>query len=143
MFAKVHIISSFICLHCCKQFRMEIGLLENFVFGLRDMTFEEVMDEFPEVMEEMERDEFQKSVFSRFIFEHGPHDVRFLYTPVDHMSRIVEMRAGHYKQVISLYQQYQAVGRSVKNALQQSGIFHPPTLKNKENRFYWEGKKKR
>ena len=143
MSAKVHIISSFICLHCCNQYRMEIGLLENLVFSLQEGTFEEVMDEFPEVLEEIEGDEFQKTVFSRFIYEHGLHDVRFLYTPVDQMSQIVKLRARHYKQVISLYQQYQAVQRKVKNALQQSGTSYPPRLRAKENRFYWEGKKKR
>lgn len=143
MSAKVHIISSFICLHCCKQYRMEIGLMKYLVYGLQACTFEEMMDEFPEVLDEMERDEFQKTVFNRFIFEHGPHDVRFLFTPVDQMSQIINLRARHYKQVVSLYQQYQAVGRRAKNAMQQSGLSYSPSPRPEAKRFHWEGKKKR
>ena len=141
---KVHLISSFICLNCCNQYRVEIGLSENLAHALEQGTFEEIMDEFPEVLEEMEQDEIQSNTFSRFISEHGQHDVRFLYTRVDRMPEIVKLRTEHYKQVVGLYQQYQEVRLAINKALKQPGFPNRASGRNLSTRFFLkEDRKKR
>ncbi|MBF0280399.1 MAG: hypothetical protein HQM13_21565 [SAR324 cluster bacterium] len=141
---NIHIISSFICLNCCNQYRVEIGLLDYLAYALEQGTFEEIMDEFPEVLEELEQDEIQSSTFGRFIYEHGQHDVRFLCTRVENMTKIVSLRTEHYKQVVSLYQQYQEVRRAINKTLKQPGIFKLDSGKNLYSRFFLkEDRKKR
>lgn len=140
---KVHIIFSFICLHCCNQYRIEIGLPENLAFALKQGTFEELLDSFPEVLEEIEHDEFQSKAFRRFIFEHGQHDVRFLATRVESMPEIVRLRTQHYKRVVAIYQQYKAIRRNLKRVLRQTDL--PTVYQRKINKQFdlKEDKKKR
>ncbi len=144
MSQKIHIISSFICLNCCNQYRAEIGLPENLAHAIEQETFAEVMDELPEVLEEIEQDEIRSNTFSRFIFEHGQHDVRFLYTRVERMSEIVNLRAKHYQQVVTIYQQYQEVQLAINQALKQQGFFNHASRRNLSTRFFLkEDRKKR
>ena len=65
MLKKIHIISSFMCLNCCNQHRLEIGLPQHLALMLKQTTFDELMDQFPEVIEELVNDEFQNNVFHR------------------------------------------------------------------------------
>jgi len=138
---KIHIISSFICLNCCRQHRLEIGLSQHLALMLKQTTFEELMDKFPEVIEELNNDEFQNDIFQRFICEHGQHDVRFFHTIVNKMSEIVKRRERHYKKVITNYEQYQTVTRHLNKVLKNttqshSKIFHsrlPPKQSHLNN----------
>ncbi|MBF0287330.1 MAG: hypothetical protein HQM14_05875 [SAR324 cluster bacterium] len=102
---------------------MEFGLPGNLAFILQTGTYEEVIDDFPELLEEMREDEFQNFLFERFIFAHGQHDVRFIYTPVDRMSKIVKLRTEHYKRVIFLYEQYQQVTGKITQIMYSSRVY--------------------
>lgn len=143
MSLKIHLISSFICLHCCDQYRVEIGLPENLAYGLKHGPFEELIDSFPEVLEEMEQDEIQRNIFGRFIFEHGQHDVRFLYTRVENMAEIVNLRIRHYKQVVALYQQYREVRFALNKALKQIDFIDVPSTRFINNHFYLKTNRKK
>ena len=140
MSLKIHLITSFICLHCCDQYRMEIGLPENLAHGLQQGPFEELLDGFPEVLEEIQHDETQSDIFARFICEHGQHDVRFLYTRVENMAEIVPLRMRHYKQVVALYQQYRQVRFALNKALKQLDFMEVP---RNINHLYLKSNKKK
>ncbi len=144
MSKSTHIISSFICLHCCEQHRMEFGLPGNLAFILQEGTYEEIIDGFPEVLEEIRQDEFQNTLFERFIFVHGQHDVRFIHTSVDTMSNIVKLRTEHYKKVIALYEQYRQVVERIVMVMDSSLVYkskvRPPAI---DHRLYFKEDKKK
>ena len=120
---------------------MEVGLPDHLAFSLEQGTFEELMDHFPEVLEEIGQDEFQSKAFSSFVFEHGKHDVRFLYTPVENMSKIVPLRTRHYQRVVALYQQYQGIRHNLRTILRQANV--PLLPAGKTHRFYLKADKKK
>jgi len=126
MTEKIHIICSFVCLHCCERHRSEIGLSEELTPLLANETFEEIIDQLPEVLEAIEQDEFQVWVFKEFIYEHGQHDIRFFHTKVKSMRDIVELRKRHYKKVIANYEQYKDVVYETKKKILIIYIFKPP-----------------
>lgn len=120
---------------------MEMGLPDPLAFALEQGTFEELMDDFPEVLEEVGQDEFQSKAFHSFVYEHGQHDVRFLHTRVESMSEIVLLRTRHYKKVVAIYQQYQGTCRTLQKILRKSDA--PLLQEGKIHRFYLKADKKK
>lgn len=123
---NIHTIISFLCMPCCSQQRFEIGLMEHLAYQIPNSTFEEVEDEFPEIILKIEMDEFQRNIFHQFIHCHGQHDIRFFRTYVPEMKNIFQKRTCHHKKIIHAYEQYQEVSRQTSDIIKQSNKANTP-----------------